>query len=86
MLQEKQIKEVEVVVESYTECDRCKQRIENDYYDAFECTFEHKTGSIYPSGGSGKLENFDLCKSCAVIVVKLLEDNGIRINRSDWDY
>lgn len=78
--------EVEVVVESYSLCDKCNEKIKTDNYDAFECEFSHKTGSSYPDGGSGNLQELELCQKCAVELVELLRQNGYRVNDSEWDW
>lgn len=83
---EKQIKEVEVIVENYNLCDKCNVRIGSGIYDAFNFELEHKTGSRYPEGGSGDVEKVELCHKCADDCMQLLKDNGYRINKSEWDY
>jgi len=83
---EKQLKEVDVVIESYTLCDKCGEKVKCDYGDAFDFTFEHKTGSAYSDGGYGETEELDLCPSCAKDAVKLLTDNGFRVTKKEWDY
>ena len=82
---EKQVKEVEVTVESYTLCDKCNERIKTGSYDSFECEFTHKTGSSYPGGGSGELQSMQLCQKCADECVELLRANGYRVVDSEWD-
>lgn len=82
---EKQIKEVEVTIESYSLCDKCNEKIiTEDNYDSFECEFIHKTGSSYPEGGSGEKQEMELCQKCAVELVVLLRENGYRVSDSDW--
>lgn len=83
---EKQMKLVEVTVDSYTLCDKCNEKIKKDSYDAFECEFIHKTGSSYPEGGSGEKQEMQLCQKCAVALVDLLKANGYRVNDSEWDW
>lgn len=83
---EKQMKEVDVTIESYTLCDKCNERIKTDSYDAFECEFIHKTGSSYPGGGSGEKQEMELCQKCAVELVDLLRANGYRVTDSEWDW
>jgi hypothetical protein len=82
---EKQIKEVDVTIDSYSLCDKCNEKIVVGCYDAFECEFIHKTGAIYPEGGNGEKQEMELCQKCAVELVDLLRKNGYRINDSDWD-
>ena len=83
---EKQIKEVDVVTESYSLCDKCNEKIRTGSYDAFEFELEYKTGSSYPEGGSGEKKEMELCDKCADDCIRLLKDNGYRINESQWDW
>ena len=83
---EKQFKEVEVVVDRYILCDKCDEKILCGGYNAFECELRHKTGESYPSGGSGELQEMELCQKCAVELVALLRENGYRITDSEWDW
>ena len=83
---ERQIKEVEVTVESYTLCDKCGEKIETGKYESFECEFTHKTGSCYPDGCNIEIQEMQLCQKCAVECVELLQKNGYRINESDESY
>jgi hypothetical protein len=83
---EKRMMEVDVTIENYFLCDKCNQKIEHENYNAFECNFIHKTGSNYPSGGSGEKKEMDLCEECAVELVTLLRTNGYRVNDSEWDW
>ena len=79
----KVIKEVEVVTEKYTICDKCGKRIEEDIFDAFECNFTYVVGSCYPEGSCGEEKSMDICQECADDLVELLIDNGYNINTSD---
>lgn len=83
---ERRVQEVKVVVESYSLCDKCNEKIKTDNYDAFECEFTHKTGSSYPDGGSGSIQEMELCQKCAVEFVELLRQNGYRVTDSEWDW
>ena len=82
---EKQMKEVDVTIGSYTYCDKCNEEIKTDNYDAFECSLIHKTGSVYPEGGSGEKQEMELCQKCAIDLVALLRENGYRVSDFDWD-
>ena len=86
VIKEKQVKEVDVVTESYTLCDKCNEKIKIIDYDAFEFDFVHKTGRAYPEGGSGGKQQMDLCQKCAVELVAFLRVNGYRISSSEWDF
>ena len=79
------MKEVEVVVEKYTICDKCGCKIETENFDAFECNFTYVVGSCYPEGGCGEEQSMDICQNCADDLVKLLIANGYNINTSDLD-
>ena len=84
---EKQIKEVEVIIEKYNLCDKCNEEIEReDSYDAFICEFIHKTGMSYQEGGGGEKQEMELCQKCAVELVALLRQNGYRVTDSEWDW
>lgn len=83
---EKQVKEVEVEVENYNECDKCKTPIITANGDAFDFTLEYVTGEAYDRGGSGKTKEMELCKKCSDQCIKLLEDNGYRITDREWDF
>ena len=84
---EKVVKEVEVITESYTLCDKCNNKIKlQDSYDSFECEFIHKTGSAYPEGGSGEKQEMEICQKCAAELVTLLRENGYRVADSNWDF
>lgn len=83
---EKQIKEVDVVIESYDLCDKCDKKIEVGFGNAFDFSMTHKTGSSYPESGYGEKEEIDLCQDCAEDLMETLKEMGYRINKSDWDY
>ena len=84
---EKQVKEVDVITERYTLCDKCNCKIKKESsYDVFESHFTHKTGDAYPEGGSGYIQDMDLCQKCTNELVELLRLNGYRINDSEWDW
>jgi hypothetical protein len=86
---EKQLKEVEVVKELYTQCDKCGKKVFDSTsggYDAFDFDLVIKTGSAYPEGGSGEKVKLDLCKNCIDDFMSLLESNGYKLNKSEWDY
>ena len=77
---------MDVITERYNLCDKCGEKIEVVSYDAFECTVEHKTGESYPEGGSGDVENLELCKTCAIKMIDLLSSNGYNIQKTEWDW
>ena len=83
---EKQTKEVEVTTESYSLCDKCNEKIQTRSYDAFTFELEYKTGNNYPERTSGNRKEMELCDKCADDCIKLLKDNGYRINESEWDW
>jgi len=90
-----QYKELESIV-----CDWCKtafkartnENIEYKFNNARSCyevkEFElrWKTGNNYPEGGCGEEEFVELCSECREKLKKLLLDNGIVIQKRDWDY
>ena len=82
----KVMKEVEVIDERYTQCDKCGDRIKIGGYDAFCCELEHKTGSSYPEGGSGDIDTLDLCQDCAKDLIKLLKENEYNVQSKEWDW
>jgi hypothetical protein len=83
---EKQVKEVDVVIDSYHICDKCNKKIITESHDAFEFDLEYRTGTDYPESGSGDKKAMDLCDECADDCIQLLRDNGYRINESEWDW
>ena len=82
---EKQLKEVDVTLESYFKCDKCNDKIERASYDAFEFFLRRSTGNSYPEGGFGENEEMHLCLQCSYECLELLKENGYRINESDWE-
>lgn len=83
---EKRIVEQEIVIESYTVCDRCNEKIVKNGFDQFHCRIEYKTGFQYPEGGNGDISTVDLCQDCADDLITLLKENGYRINENEWDW
>lgn len=83
---EKQVKEVEVVLEDYNICDKCGKTLVKELYDAFECNFLFKEGTAYPEGGDGEKHEMELCNDCALEVVELLRKNGYNVVTSEWGY
>ncbi len=81
---EKQIKEVDVLIEKHTLCDKCNERIMITGYSAFDFELNYRTGADYPTGGSGEVQQMELCDKCADDCIQLLKDNGYRINESEW--
>ena len=77
---EKQLKEVEVTKESYIECDKCMSKIRTGAYDAFNCEVIVTTGEAYPESIDTLERSVDLCQNCAEDMIKLLSENGYRIN------
>jgi hypothetical protein len=47
---EKQIKEVDVTINSYKLCDKCNEKIKTNNYDAFKCEFLHTTFRVLAKG------------------------------------
>lgn len=82
---ETQTKEVEVVIEDYHVCDCCDKVIECEAFDAFECSFIHRTGSAYPEGGFGDKWEVELCKKCAADLTEILVSLNYRVTHSEWD-
>lgn len=80
------LKKVEVVLEDYTVCDKCNQRIKPENNDAFDFNFSLKTGYSYPIGGGGEIQELDVCPTCANELVELLKANGFKVSSTDWDY
>lgn len=71
-----------------TTCDWCANEVLEltDLYRIEEFILQHKTGTAYPEGGSGKIIEIDLCSSCIPKFFKLLCENGINVIKKDWDY
>ena len=83
---EKQMKEVDVIIERYHLCDKCNEKIGIGAFDAFEFNLKYRTGGQYPEGGRGLEKEMELCDKCADGCIQLLKDNGYRIAESDWDW
>lgn len=81
---EKQMQDV--IIESYSLCDKCGDRIKQVHYDAFDFNLTYKTGTSYPEGGEGCETTVDLCPKCAEELIELLKEKGYRINQEEWDY
>lgn len=77
---EKQLKEVEVTKESYIECDKCMSKIRTGCYDAFNCEVIVTKGYSFPDSNDTVERSVDLCQTCAENMIKLLTENGYRIN------
>jgi hypothetical protein len=69
-------REFDKVVESYTECDRCKGEIKVCGYNVFECNFLYKEGVNYPEGGDWDETTMDLCEKCGKCLIETLENLG----------
>ena len=83
---EKQLKEVEIMVDSFYICDKCELKISHDAFDAFEFKFEYRTGMSYPECGSGEEFNLHLCKKCAPQLIEILNLNGFKTSKREWDW
>jgi len=76
-----------VVVSSKTICDKCgKEILPARRFDAYNFTFEVKTGTAYPEGGSGEKVEMDLCEGCAVTLVDILTSQGYRLTKNEWSF
>jgi hypothetical protein len=82
---EKQLKEVDVVVEDYETCDKCGCVIKLDHDDAFDFDFRLKTGYQYYDSGSGEYTEIDLCEPCSKQLVQLMNENGFKTRTEEWD-
>jgi hypothetical protein len=80
------VKEIEVVTESYIQCDKCGEKISKQIYEIFDFDFEVRKGLGFPSGGNGIQINLDLCQKCCEEALNLLEENGFKIHSKKWDY
>ena len=69
-------------------CDKCGCDISmEDNYEVFQFEFSIRIGESYQRGGGtfGEKIEIDLCKKHAIEAVKLLEENGFKFNKSEWD-
>ena len=82
---EKQIKEVDVVIEDYDVCDKCNCLIEKEDFDLFKCSIIYKTGYCYREGGYIEEKEVQLCKKCADDLFEFLKSNNYRIVKSERD-
>jgi len=79
-------REFDKVIISYTECDKCKGKIEVYGYDVFECEFIYKEGVSYPEGGDWTETSMDLCEKCGKELVETLKNLGYRLNVKNVDW
>ena len=78
---------MEKQVEDFTTCDLCGVTITNNYGDAEEVTIKHKTGYLYPEGGSGEITSVDMCGKCFdEKLVPWLKSQNCTPRTVEWDY
>jgi hypothetical protein len=76
---EKQLKEV--VIDSYTICDKCDSKIEgNSGYDHFQSSLIHDKGVVYPDFTNVVRFSIDFCEKCSEEAIMILNKNGFKIN------
>lgn len=66
----------EVIIDSYTQCDRCKAKIPELPFEVFECTLTRNQYFSFPEGRSGTIEQLDLCYDCSEELFSLMQQNG----------
>lgn len=67
-------------------CDKCKDEIKPEPYNAFDCTIELRTGEFdaYENSHYGDNYRVDLCENCAKnLFFELLPNNGIKVINED---
>ena len=70
-----------------TTCDMCGRDIKRDAYDAEEVEIKHRTGEVYPEGGSGEVTSIDMCGECfEKKLVPWLKSNGVEIRTKEWSW
>ena len=73
-------------------CDKCGSVIYEDGksmdgYSAYNYDwFEYKSGTSYPEGGWGEKVILDLCKSCSICLITLMNENGYDTRVEEWEY
>ncbi len=83
IVRHKELQQVEVVTKVDIICDKCNEKVEKSNYDAFRFDFEVRFGESYPEGVWGDKHEMDLCQDCTDDLLKLLENNGYRITKTD---
>lgn len=72
------------VIEKIT-CDFCGKDIVEEMYDVNEVTIKFRSGSSYPSGGSGDEEHVDMCRDCYLSKLKpWILAQGVKIHSEEW--
>lgn len=77
------LKEVEEIVSIHYLCDKCKNEILNDRFDAFEFDFELRTGESFPEFGNGERYNVDINQHCTLDLIELMKKNGINVQKQN---
>jgi hypothetical protein len=57
-----------------------------DLYGVNDFEFYWKTGACYPETSFGEKWVVDLCNKCRAKLMQLMQNNGIKIRKEDWDY
>jgi hypothetical protein len=70
-------------------CDWCGKpisRVGMSMYDVddFEC--KQRTGESYPEGGHGPEVIVELCRTCRPKFFTMLEAQGIKVQRGEWEW
>lgn len=83
---ETKLENVTNVVQTNYYCDWCGTEIMRSYYSKELYKFKLQIGDSYPSGGYTETEQAYFCKTCANKVKKLLENEGIKFNKTEFDW
>ena len=70
-----------------TTCDLRGAEINPGYFDAEEVVVKHRTGRIYPEGGSGEEISVDMCGECFDRkLVPWFRAQGSEPRQVDWSW
>lgn len=69
-------------------CDRCGQEVrKKDMFDDFSFTLRVRTGDSFPTGGSGVERGIsDLCKPCALELIRQLNQAGYTTYEEEYEW
>lgn len=70
-----------------TTCDLCGAEIKAGRFSADNVEVKHRTGNIYPEGGSGEEVSVDMCGNCFdTKLVPWLRSQGADPKPEEWDW
>lgn len=82
----KVVKEVEETVEDYLVCDKTGLMITKQAYEHYVFEFNIEMGSSYPECGNYTEYKLHLDQTCIPDLIKLLRDNGYKVQEREVDW